>query len=268
MSTSETTEGFVVRTVDYGDRDVVATWFGRETGLKSSIAHNAKGSKRRFGGGLQPMRRLEITYTPRRQSDLARLESIEILEDYPELEEDFDKIAVGSYATDLVRKIAVEERSDPELFQLVSAFYPRLAEADATPTVLEILLRHFQLRLFEIEGTSPSLGACTRCGRAVTSMAKSYAMRSGEGIVCRSCLHGGDEAGVLFDGALRILHYWQHPDGDPPEELTDDTCWDQARRVVEAALRRVVESLLKSRETLDTVLPTLDSNIDPPVSNP
>ena len=262
MSKTQTTEGFVVRTVDYGERDVIATWFGRDTGLASAIAHNAKGSKRRFGGGLQPMRRLAFTYTLRQQSDLARLDEIEILEDFPALEEDFDKIAVGSHVTDLLRKMAVEDKPSLETYRLLEAFYRRLADAEPDPGVLEVLLRHVQLRLLAIHGTAPSLNACFRCGRAVTSLAKLYAMRTGEGIVCQSCLNRSDEVGVLFEGSLRILHYWRRPDGDPSEALRDETCWDQARHFVDATLRRVVEQPLKSRETLDTVLPNLDSDID------
>ncbi|MFB6373879.1 MAG: DNA repair protein RecO, partial [Bradymonadaceae bacterium] len=94
MSAPSTTHTFVLRAVEYSDRDLIVTLFGRETGKFSAICKNARGSKRRFGGGLQPMRRLEAQYVEKPNRDIARLDEITVVDDYAAIQSDYDKITI------------------------------------------------------------------------------------------------------------------------------------------------------------------------------
>ena len=247
-------DAFILRSTDYADRDLIVTLFAESTGRFSAIAKNARGSKRRFGGGLQPMRRLHIDCTDREDRDLARLDEIDVVDDYAEIAADFDKITVGSYATELTREITVERDPFPELFELLDEFYGALADAEADRLVLEVLLRHFELGALRLSGSAPALDACLRCGEPVDRMAKVYALRSGEGIVCPECRRTGDPLGVVYPETLEILRYFRAPDSAPPDALEDLEYLGQARRLVDAAVERVVERPLKAREMLDSVL--------------
>jgi DNA repair protein RecO (recombination protein O) len=180
MSNPQTTDAFILRTVEYGDRDLVVTLFGRSTGKFGAIAKNARGSKKRFGGGLQPIRRLEVAYVEKPNRDLDRLDEIAVADDYGPIQSDYDKITIGSYVTDLVRHVTVEDDPLPQLFDLTAGLFERLADADSSPDVLEILLHHFQLRCLRVLGAAPTLERCFRCGRSAADMEKLRAVRSGE----------------------------------------------------------------------------------------
>ena len=95
MAGQHTSLVFVLQKVEYAERDIIATLFARDRGRFSAIAKNARGSKRRFGGGIQPMRLLRADYTLRSNSDLARLDSIDVREDFQGIEGDFGKRACG-----------------------------------------------------------------------------------------------------------------------------------------------------------------------------
>lgn len=259
MGERRASRAFVLRTVDYGDRDVVATLFDESTGKVSAIAKNARGSKRRFGGGIEPMRLLRVHLVQRRNADLERLDELEVLEDHDGIRESFDKITLGSYATDLLRALVVEGESAPALFSMVEHWFARLAEAAARPDVLDVLLGHFQLEALRHAGLEPALRACSRCGKPAADIDKIYALRSGEGILCPDCVRTGEEAGVLHPGTLDVLDYYRSPDGTVPEAVEHPTCRDQARRLLEAAVEHAVERPLKSRAMLASVLPSHDS---------
>jgi len=256
MSDPHTTEALVLRTVEYGDRDLIATLFGRETGKFSAIAKNARGSKRRFGGGLQPMRLLEAHYSQKPSRTLAMLREIEVVDDFAAIESDYDKIAAGSYATDLLRNITAEADPAPALFEFVVRWFDRLAEADPSSGVIEVLVRHLQFRLLELLGSMPALEQCFRCGRGIEPMDKIRALRSGEGVVCGACRRTGEPIGVLYPGTLAVCRYLRRPDSDAPEALEDPRHLAQAGRLIEAAIRRLLDQPLKSRAMLDSVLDT------------
>ncbi len=254
MSDPRQTRAFVLQTVEYGERDLVVTLFGRETGKLSAIAKNARGSKRRFGGGLQPMRLLEIAYRVKPNRDLDFLDEIEIVDDFADIQRNFDKIAVGSYATDLLRNVTVEADPAPELFDLGVEWFGRLAEAEPEAELLSVWLRHFQFRVLESLGSMPALEACFRCGAPADAMPKIRALRSGEGLVCPTCRRTGEPTGVVYPGTLAVCRYLRRPAGKAPEALEQPRHLRQAGRLADAAVRRLLDGPLKSRAMLDSVL--------------
>jgi DNA repair protein RecO (recombination protein O) len=259
MAASQRARVFVLRSVDYGDRDLIVTLFGRQTGKFAAIAKNARGSKRRFGGGLQPMRLLEAHYTAKPNRDLARLSEIDVLRDFAALEGNYDKITIGSYATELLRSVTVEEDPEPAVFDLTEHFYERLSEADDRVGVLEVTLRHFELQLLSHLGLAPAVEACLRCATPVETMAKVYGLRSGEGILCPECVRTGEAVGVLYPATLEVVDYFTRPDGSVPDGFRDEETYRQARRMVDAAVEHVLDQPLKSRAMLDTVINPSDT---------
>jgi len=253
---ASSTHAYVLRTVEYGDRDIIVTLFGRSTGKFGAIAKNAAGSKQRFGGGLQPMRRLEAAYIAKPNRDLARLDEIGVVDDHAAIQSDYDKITIGSYVTDFVRHVTVEDDPMPALFDLTAGLFERLADAEPKRYVLEVLLHHFQLRALRLLGAAPTLDHCFRCGRVAAEMDKLRAVRSGEGVVCGACRRTGEAIGVLFPGTVAVLEYIRSPDADAPEALEQPRHLEQARRLVDAAVERVLDRPLKSRAMLVSVLGT------------
>lgn len=254
MAASDTILGFVLRAVDYGERDIIATVFGRETGKFTAMAKSARGSKRRFGGGLQPMRCLRIDYKPASNDGLAFLNSVDVEEDYRALESDYDCITLASYATELVRRVVQDNQPDPETFDLLRDLYRRLPELDGGLLAREVLLHHFELRLLAYHGASPSLDACFRCGKNVSDFDKLRCARSGEGMICGGCYRPGEGTGVLGPQTLSALRYMRDPDGATPDGLEDSAVRAQARRVIDASFEQLLDSPLKSKPMVDILL--------------
>lgn len=254
MSQPQKTLAFVLRKVDYGDKDLIVTLLGRETGKFSAIARGARASQKRFGGGLQPMRCLTASYTQKANRNLAFLREIDVAEDFPALEADFDRITVGSYATELVREITQEAHAEPQTFDLLRAFYRELADAPAGALALEAVLHRFELSLLAVHGALPSLDACFRCGLPSAQMDKLRCIRTGEGLICGECRRPGEAVGVIRADTLELLRYFYEPGPTAPRGLREASAVAQARRVIEASFEQVLDKPLKSRPMLDAVL--------------
>ncbi|MFU8803853.1 MAG: DNA repair protein RecO [Bradymonadaceae bacterium] len=246
------TRAFVLKTVDYGERDVIVTLLGRDTGRFSAIARSAKTSRKRFAGGLTTLRCLQANYTTRRNRDLATLNEINIIQDYAGIEGHLEKIAAASYATELVREMCREADEASATFDLLESFYDRVARLDFLPG-LEVLLRHFELCLLELHGASPSLTHCARCGRSAREMDKLRLTRCGAGLVCSTCRHPGEAVGVIEPETLELLHYFRNLDGPTPTGLDLEPVYLQARRVVMHSIHQNLSHPLRSLAMLESL---------------
>ncbi|MBA2665355.1 MAG: DNA repair protein RecO [Bradymonadaceae bacterium] len=246
------TRAFVLRTVDYGERDTIVTLLGRDCGRFSAIARSAKTSRRRFGGGLQPLRCLQASYTTRPQRELATLTEVKVVVDYPGIETDLEKIALACYATELVREVCREGDEASATFDLLEDFYGHLSRESALAQA-EVTLRHFELRLLEIHGAAPSLAGCARCGLSTQAGDKYMCSRVGDGLICSGCRHQGEAVGVLEPNALYLLRGYLTLEPLAAALLADASARMQARRVIEASLAQIIERELRSRAMLTTL---------------
>ena len=65
-----TTRALVLKRVEYGEADLVLTWFTERFGRVSALARAARKSTRRFAGALEPMHTLELALEERPKSEL------------------------------------------------------------------------------------------------------------------------------------------------------------------------------------------------------
>ncbi|MGM0559328.1 MAG: DNA repair protein RecO [Myxococcota bacterium] len=254
MTASASILGFVLRKVDYGERDIIVTVFGRETGKFTAMAKSARGSKRRFGGGLQPMRCLRIDYRPAKSDGLAFLNSIEVEEDYRHLENDYECITLASYATELVRCVVQDNQPDQATFDLLRDLYRQLPDISGGLSAREVLLHHFELRLLSYHGAAPSVDVCFRCGKKVERFDKLRCARNGQGMLCGACYRPGEGTGILHLATLEALRYMREPDGDVPEGWHEPSVREQARRVIDASFAQLLDAPLKSKPMVDILL--------------
>jgi DNA repair protein RecO (recombination protein O) len=245
------TRAFVLKTVDYGERDVIVTLLGRDTGRFSAIARAAKSSRKRFAGGLAPMRCLQANFTTRPNRDLATLEEIAILTDFSGIETSLEKIAAASYATELVRELCREADDARATFDLLDGFYDRVARLEHLPA-LDTLLRHFELSLLEIHGAAPVLDHCARCGLEPEAMDRLRLTRCGAGLICADCRHPGEAVGTIEVETLSLLQYFRDLDSPMAVSLNEHILF-QARRVIRHSIEQHLNAPLRSQSMLESV---------------
>src|SRR5690349_16958816 len=72
-----TTDALILRTYKLGESDRIVVFLTRDRGKKRGVAKNARQSRRRFGGALEPMTVGRVQYMERERRDLVFLEFVE-----------------------------------------------------------------------------------------------------------------------------------------------------------------------------------------------
>jgi len=73
-------EALVLRTYPFRESDLLVTLFTRSEGKIRGAARAAKKSRRRFGGALEPLTYVKLTWEDRERQELSRLDACEVLD--------------------------------------------------------------------------------------------------------------------------------------------------------------------------------------------
>ena len=86
-----------MRTLSYGESDLIVTFYSSDFGKIKGIAKGAKRSKKRFANVFEPFSLTNIIFTRKNRDMLAFIESCEIIDHYPAIRQDMEKTLIASY---------------------------------------------------------------------------------------------------------------------------------------------------------------------------
>ena len=176
----------VLRTVAYGDHDVIAHLLVRGRGRVSAFARGARSSRRRFAGALEPFQLVEVLLSERNGQELWMLREAAVAEPFAGLRDDLHRIAHAGYAAELAHELSRPAEPADELFTVLAAFLERLSRGPATSA----RLRAFELGALAAAGLTPELSGCARCGSPVAFGKAPFDVDAG-GLACARCAHPG-----------------------------------------------------------------------------
>ena len=96
------TPAILLRRIDYGDFDVIITFFTLNKGKLSLIAKAAKKSTRRFAGILELFSVLDLVVGTGRGKGLPILQEAALIKPFEGIRADFKKTAYASYWAELI----------------------------------------------------------------------------------------------------------------------------------------------------------------------
>ncbi|MDX1386509.1 MAG: DNA repair protein RecO, partial [bacterium] len=111
-------EGFLIRSVDYGDSHRILNFFTKGKGRIDLIALGAKKSKKRFSGLLDYFNQLQLLYRENPRGSLGRLEEVTLKKTFPGIRQDYEKSMVGLEWVRLLREVVPEGARIPQLYDL------------------------------------------------------------------------------------------------------------------------------------------------------
>jgi DNA repair protein RecO (recombination protein O) len=185
------TEAIVIRSHPLGESDRIVTFLTRATGKVRAVAKGARRSRKRFGSSLEPLSRVRLRYFEREGSDLARIESADLLESFYRLQEDPERAAVLACMAEVADTFAREQQEDEAFFRLLHAVLRAVRDG----LDLAWAARYFEIWTLRLHGVLPSLSSCGRCGRDLGARGGIYDRRGGV-VLCRTCAPGSLAGGL------------------------------------------------------------------------
>src|SRR5207245_1059208 len=141
-----TTDALILRTYKLGESDRIVVFLTRDRGKKRGVAKNARRSRRRFGGALEPLTWGRVAYVEREHRDLVRVEYVEPVRS-PLATRDGEALGYVGYFAELLDEWSPEADPNEPLFRLGAS----TVEAMAVGVPIERLARYFEYWLLRLQ---------------------------------------------------------------------------------------------------------------------
>jgi recombinational DNA repair protein (RecF pathway) len=162
-----TTDALILRTYKLGESDRIVVFLTRDRGKKRGVAKNARQSRRRFGGALEPLTCGRVGYFERERRDLVSLDYVEQVRS-PLSALDGDALGYVEYFAELIDEWAQEGDPNETLFRLGVS----MVEAMAVGVPIEPLARYFEYWLLKLQGVYGEGGRMSAGARAFLDAAR------------------------------------------------------------------------------------------------
>jgi DNA repair protein RecO (recombination protein O) len=188
--------GFVLRTRDYAESDLIVTLFTESWGKRTAIAKRARRFDSRLGGVFDLLNRVEVVFYEKPRLDLASQGAL--LDGFPRLKSDLKSISVAlAIGRTLDRLLPLHQRED-RIYTLFHRFLTLLEEGEVLTEQLSLAT---WLKLLALLGHRPHLQACARCGERSGTF---FFVPAQGGLLCSTCSHGDGIA--ITRGLALSLH--------------------------------------------------------------
>lgn len=200
------TPAILLHRVDYGDYDLIITFFTRASGKITVMAKSAKKSVKRFGGMLQPFSLLNIVCMAGRGKQMPMLQEVSLDMPLPHIGSDIVKTAFASYWVEILKEWSEEGKQQIHLYQLLRH---ALIELDRGEISVPILSQSYQMKFLSMAGLAPNLEGCNDCRRTVEQIKEqriAFDIKTGR-LTCGQCRHDTAQRMYLTKGTIRHLQW-------------------------------------------------------------
>ncbi len=233
----------ILATKDYGEADRLVLFLTPSEGRVTAMAKHARKSKRRFMNCLEPFSLVQLVYTEKPNQDLARLESGELLEAFPELRQNLVALAVAACLIETAGELVGTIDNMSELFEALQTSLRQLAAGLPTQS----LFLSYLIRLLWLGGFGPRWQACQVCRKQNDGVVW-FSLHKG-GIICQSCMgqSQGERLYPLHLGSRKLILAAQRlPLKNLPRLRYPELAQKETLAILQAFLRFILGKELKS----------------------
>ena len=241
MSASKTFS-FILKTQDYRDTSLLGDFYTRDHGRIRGIVKGIRDSRARFGSTLEPFSLNEILfYKRKRGGDLHLVTQVELVDLFPRVRGDLERLATASYFIELLAALVETEESAPALFDLLSDSLTFLSSG-ASP---KRCARIFEVKLLDHLGLMPEVRQCVIC--RVPSPETAVFNAALGGVVCKDCRLTAGTEGSGIPVSKGTLNFLDHARRAPIKELYSVKVSQEVGEGLEKVLRRFTDYHLSNK---------------------
>jgi DNA repair protein RecO len=208
---------YVLKTIPYKERDLIAQMLSESRGRFSAIARNGVQS-RRFGGSLDLFTCSEFEIDPKTtriaeasEEALLGLLSSQVRHSPKTLSQSFEKLSAASCLNELLIRMLPPMKASPEVFKLYSNSLMALEELPEERGIA--LVNAFILKMTQWLGVQPALTRCLHCEKPLNEVnGESVYPQINQGAwICGSCTSERSPNPLSKTLILDAYHSMLHP---------------------------------------------------------
>ncbi|MFO8091383.1 MAG: DNA repair protein RecO [Desulfatiglandaceae bacterium] len=248
MPAVQRSKAVIFRTWEFGEADLLVSFFTSDLGLLKGVAKAARKSKKRFVNCLDHFSLVDLEYEPRRASELYLIRSGKLIEGYGGIRGDFQAFSLAGYLVELTEALFPGQVAAPEIFNLLVDILGAIDRGNDR-TLLRIV---FEARAMTLGGYAIGLDRCSGCGREYQRKGKAVFDPEKGGIYCLKCRTESPGTPSLGAAAGSLLSLLQAGDaGDFSEiEMNSNACME-IRHIMDIHIARRLGRVLKTAAFLD-----------------
>ncbi|MBI5847409.1 MAG: DNA repair protein RecO [Nitrospirae bacterium] len=239
------TEGIVLRTIPYGEADLIATYLTKDLGIVKVFAKSPRKTKSRFGSSLEPLTFSRIAFWGKEDAALPRLTQprltqADIVHPFSSLRESLHCFIRVSELIEQTLHLVPERDTGRNVFPLLMNTLA-IMEAGCRNPLIGLF---YKLKLLEITGFLPGLHSCGRCGGRSNAFHLSHGT-----VLCLQCSEDEDISSRLSPGVTAFyssLMKWEISKLDRLKP--DEGIVKELSLLLDEHSRYITEKNLRSRE--------------------
>jgi DNA repair protein RecO (recombination protein O) len=186
-------DALVVRTVDVGEYDVVATLVTERFGKLGVVARGARKGSKRLGGALEPIHTINVVIDDKGK-ELSTLKESRLVRLREAVVSDLDALDAAAVALRWARHIFPLRTPEPAGWRALIDLLDRLDRSASPSAIARTELARAGLAILAAVGWGLELRSCVACGRACPDDKAAFVDPHRGGLVCTRC---GGARGVL-----------------------------------------------------------------------
>jgi len=212
------TEGFVLKTITFGEADLIVTYLTPHFGILNLFAKSPRKIKSRFGSSLEPLTHARISFWGKEDANMPRLTQSDIINTFHKIRDSLPCFLKVSEIIEITLHFVPERAMNRKVYSLI---LHTLHDLEKTITLLhrrkpttalsikkggeeesfryDLLITHFKVKFLKYLGYAPKLDACGRCGNNGC-----FFYVSAGSILCESCSKGTDLPIRLSPPVIRL----------------------------------------------------------------
>lgn len=244
------TEAIVIGGHNLGEADRIIPFFTRRAGKVRAVAAGARRIRSRFGGTLELFTYGRLVYFERPNRDLHRINEFAVLEAFPGLRSDLDRLARGAYLCDLAGALAVEAEANEALFGDALGSLLALEQAPHP----DVILRAAEVRALRAAGFQPEVTVCVRCRGPLPRDEMLALSPAHGGLLCPGCRPAATDRLPLSPLSVGFLRGALEAEWNalPRVEIPGD-CTTELERALQAYLLHVLGRPLRTLQFLTSI---------------
>lgn len=210
------TEGIVLRTVLFGEADLIVTYLTPDVGLLKVFAKSPRKIKSRFGSSLEPLTHATISFWGKEDTLLPRLTQSDIIHPFQSLRDDLHCFLKVSEIIEITMCFIPERDINRKVYSLL---LNTLHTIENNPSLLKkgkgedgshiktgiagknLIISSYKVKFLNLAGFAPKLDACGRCGKNGYNFYLSHGA-----ILCESCADNAGSPIKLSAALARFYH--------------------------------------------------------------
>ena len=199
--TTHISPAIIMRTWEFGETDLIISFFTSDRGRLKGVAKGARKSRRRFANCLDLFCLTRLEYERRGEEGLYFLHSGKLVHAFPGLRSDFLSLSLASYMIELTEILFPLGVVANRMFELLNGSFSVLNE-DKNIDNLRVL---FESKAMGLGGYGIDFSRCCSCGRTYEGEGRAVFKRSKGGIACLKCEQESKRSPGLGPATVMVL---------------------------------------------------------------